>query len=544
MQENFKNTTKLAIFFYKRELLNVIIWMIGIAALSALVVLTFDNLYNESYSGSTTPDMAGMAETMSNPAMIAMVGPIFGVETYTIGPMYAQMMLMFSALIVATMNIFMVVRHTRKDEESGRFELIRSLPVGKLSDLLAAIIICIVVNIDISILTGFTLWLVGGVEFTLGASLLFGACLGCIGIFFGCIAALFSQLSSTSRGAISYSFISLGILYLIRAIGDVCSEALAIISPLGLVMRTKPWLENIWWPIFVILFVSGVILYLAFRLNAKRDLGAGIIAAKPGRGEAKKSLLSSFGLSLRLLKGGIIGWGITIFIFGIAYGSVFGDLESFLEGSEMLQQMFIVAGVTSSLAEQFLTTLATISSIMISVPIILFVLKLRTEEKKGRLENIYSKKVSRLDILFNYVLIAFVSSIVLSFLFGFGLWSAAYASMTEPIGFWTTISSSLVYLPAIWTMIGLVTIIIAFVPRLANIIWGYLGLSMFIGYIGKMLNFPEWADKLIIYLYIPSLPVLPPGEEFSWLPLIVLTVLAALFLGIGFAGFRIRDMIK
>jgi len=534
MSSNFNNTLKLTIFTYKREIINTLIWLVILVGLTFVVAIAFNNIY------ATGEDLMGIAETMRNPAMIAMVGPIFDINNYTIGAMMGQMMLLFTVIAVCFMNIFIVVRHTRKDEEALRVEVVRSLPVGRLSNLLSTLIICFDINVLFSIVIGFGLYFLNISSMDLNGSLLYGAGIGVVGFLFASIGAIFSQLASTSRGAYSYSFMFIGITYLIRAYGDIKNNILAYISPLGLVLRTEVYVTNRWFPILILFLLSIICSVIAIWINSKRDLGAGIIPAKNGRSEASKYLSKPIGFTARLLKSSLITWFIILFMLGASYGSVFGDLESFLDSSEMLKQMFLQPGVNFTFAEQFLSTLMVIYSIVVTIVVLLLLLRVRTEEKKGRLEQIYSKKVSRNKLLGSYVLISFISSIVLTFLYGFGLWIAAFSVMTDPISFLTVFKASMVYLPAIWVMLGVGVLFISFLPKLTKLIWVYLGLSFFVVYLGKILQLPTWVEKLTPYGNVPRLPI----ETMNWTSLIVLTIISIVLIIIGFYGYRKRDIIN
>ena len=529
----FRNTLNLTKLYIKREWIRALVWLVIILFLTIAVAAVFSDLYNNP------AERIGMAETMSNPAMVAMVGPVYGLDNYSNAIMYSGMMLLFSIVAVCVMNIFLVIRHTRKDEESGRNELIGSLPVGRLSNITATLIVCIIVNVLLGLLSGFGLYLLNLESFSLSGSLLYGACLGISGILFGVVAALFSQIASTSRGAMAYSLIFLGVAYLIRAIGDVSSELLAFISPLGLIMRAEVYYNNYWLPVIVILLLALVIGAVAFRLNTVRDLGAGLIAAKPGRSEASKFLQSPISLTLRLLKTTFIGWGITIFVLGLSYGSVFGDIEKFLGTSELMQQIFL-NNDSFTFAEQFMTTLIVISAILTTVPVLIVFLKIRGEEQKGRLEHLYSKKISRNNIFANYLFVSLISGILFTLLFVIGLWGAQIAVMEEPIKFLTIFKAGMSYLPAIWLMVGIASLVVAFIPKLTSLIWGLLGFFFFMVYIGKMIKIPDKLISLTPFGSIPKIPI----EDFSFIPLIVLILLSIIMIIISYFGYRKRDMIN
>src|SRR5699024_4353192 len=198
-------------------------------------------------------------------------------------------------------------------------------------------------------------------------SLLYGATLGATGIVFTGITAIFAQLSESSRGATGFSIAILLIAYLVRAIGDVSNETLSWFSPLGWVSQTEAYSTNNWWPVGLMIGVSIILFILANYLNAIRDLGAGFFPSKPGKKHASIFLKSPIGLALRLQRTGMIAWAIGLFILGISYGSVFGDLESFFEGNDVLEQL-LAEKEGYSLTEQFIPMLMIVLSLLATVP--------------------------------------------------------------------------------------------------------------------------------------------------------------------------------
>ena len=168
----------------------------SLAGLTFAVALAFTDLY------ATEQDKQAIAETMQNPAMIAMVGKGYGLANYTVGAMMANQMLLFTALAVAIMSILLVARHTRADEEDGHIEMIRSLPTGRLATLHAAIVVVCGTNLLLALIIGFGLSFLKIASMDLEGSLLYGAALGATGIFFAALTAVFAQLSESSRGTI------------------------------------------------------------------------------------------------------------------------------------------------------------------------------------------------------------------------------------------------------------------------------------------------------------------------------------------------------
>ena len=532
-KQRFHHTWNLIRFILRRDRVRIPIWLVSITLITVMTATSFTGLY------ATDQDRQAIAETMKNPAMTAMVGKGYGLENYTEGPMMAHQMLLFTAIVVAIMSILLVTRHTRTDEEEGRVELIRSLPVGRLATLSATIIVMVGTYLLLTVLIGFSLSSLGIESMDLNGSLLYGAALGATGIFFTSITVFFAQLSSNARGTIGFSFIVLGLAYLLRAIGDVGNESLSWASPLGWILGTEVYVNNYWWPIILTIGIAFLIAIIALFLYAVRDLGSGFIATKPGRVHASKTLMSPLGLAFRLQRTGIIAWAIGMFILGVSYGSVLGDLESFFSSNEMMAQMLTPAeGYT--LTEQFITMLMAVISMLCTIPPIIFLLKIKGEEKRGHLENILSRAISRTRLLGSYFVLSLVSGALMLFLAIIGLWVAADAVMEAPIPLQSFLKAGLVYLPAIWVMIGLGVLTYGMRPRFTGLTWLLLGYSFFVVYLGRMLQLPEWMETLSPYGYIPQVPV----EEIHFWTLAGLTVLASILIFFGFTRFKRRDIVE
>lgn len=525
------NSGKLALFILRREKIQTSVWFVILLSVILLVPFVFKDMY-----GSTAERM-GIAVTMQNPAMIAMCGPTYGIDNYTLGAMFANEMVLFTIIAVAIMNIFFVVRHTRRDEERGRIEVIRSLPVGRLSNLTATIIIAVFINVLLALLTGFGLATLQIDSFDFGGSMLFGAMLGASGLFFATVSALFVQLCSSSKSAVGYSFATLGIMYMMRAVGDINNEALSLLSPLGLIMRSQVYVENHIWPVFIILLVSVAVVVLAFYLNSIRDMDQSFIPAKPGRRTASPFLSSSFGLSFRLLRGTLLGWGVAMLTLGASYGSVMGDLESFISTNEMLKQA-LSANSTFTITEMFISMLMSIIAITCTIPALIAILKIRSEEKRNLLEHLASRAVSRTELLAGYFIIAVASCFIMLFVSVLGLWSASSAVMAEPIAFSSMTKQLAVYIPAMLFILGFGVFIIGALPSLTGLVWAYLGFSFFTIYFGVLMQFPDWVGKLTPFGHIPALPM----ESIKYAPLIIITAVALALTAAGFVMFRNRDL--
>ncbi|GGK32223.1 exporter of polyketide antibiotics [Caldalkalibacillus thermarum] len=526
----YANTGKLSRFIIRRDRIRIPVWLLALTTVTVATATAFTHLY------PTQAERQALAEVMINPAMTAMVGPGYGLDHYTLGAMMAHQMLVFTAVIVGIMNILLVTRHTRADEEQGRIELIRSLPTGRLSHLAAAILVICGVNVLLALMHGFGLYLLNIDSMDLKGSLLYGATLGAIGIFFAAVTAFFAQLSESSRGTLGLSFAALGLAYMLRAIGDVSNETLSWLSPFGWVHATEVYVNNVWWPILLMLGTALVFAILAFYLNARRDLEAGFLPSKPGRKHASPFLQTPLGLALRIQRTGMVAWGIGLFILGASYGSVLGDTEAFFADNELMQE-FLNPVEGMPLTEQFVAKLMSVISIFCTIPALMFVFKLKGEEKNNRTEQVLARAVSRTRLLGSYFIIAFAGGLLMLSLAAAGMGVAATAAM-DSIPFGTFMQAAWVYLPAMWVMIGMAVLFIGVAPQFSGFTWLYLIYSFVVVYLGGLFQFPDWMVNVTPFSHIPQLPI----EEMAFTPVIMLTVIALVLIASGFIGYNKRDI--
>ena len=524
------NTKELALFILRRDRVRLPIWILSITIFTLVLAAAYPGLF------PTVEERQALALMMENPAVIFMLGPSTGLNKYTYGAMFGHEMLVFSAIAVGIMNIMLFTRHTRSDEEEGRIEVIRSLPVGRLANISATTIILVAANILLGLLIGFGLALLNIESMGVNGSLLYGMSLGVIGILFAGITAIFAQLTESARGTIGYSFLLLIGLYLIRGIGDVSSEVLSWFSPLTWIVKTEVYVNNVWWPIPLILLVSIILISFAFYLNAIRDLEAGFIPSKPGRSEAPKSLNSTLGLGYRILRVTIISWITGLFVIGVAYGSVFGEMDTFLNNSILADILPDVEGYSKDVL--FLTFLNVIMAMLCTIPSLLIIQRIKVEEKKARIQHLLSRPISRNTIISSYLFLSVLVGVIALLLSGIGLYASIVAVMDNPIPLNLIISSIFVYIVAIIFMISISVMIVGTYPKASNIIWLYLGYTFFSVYLGELLQFPEIMSKLTPFGYMPQLPI----DKVNYLTLIIITIISIGFIIIGYIGYNKRDI--
>ncbi|WP_217586136.1 ABC transporter permease [Lentibacillus saliphilus] len=530
MRSLFSNTNMLIKLNIRRDRIRIPVWVISLTVMIFMVAVAFEELY------PTQQERDILGQTMDNPAITAMLGPM-SQGPYTIGVMTAHEMLLITALIAGVMSILLFNRHNRQDEEDGRLEMIRSFPVGRLSSLSASFIVVTLTNVLLALVIGVGLASLGIKSMSLEGSLLYGGTIGATGIFFAGITALFSQLLQGSRNVFGLSMGFLLLAYLIRAAGDVDESSLSMLSPLGWVTATDAYYSNNWWPV-IVLGIGGCVLFAgAAFLYSKRDLEAGLIPSRPGKQHASSLLNGPLGLVLKLQRTGMITWGVALLMLGLMYGSVLGDLETFITGNDMLNEMIVAQG-DNSITEQFLPLLLAVISLIATVPPVMAMNRLYTEEKKGRNEHILSRTVSRSRQMGTYIGVALFNGFIMVSLSAIGLWTAAQVTMDDPLSFGLIFGGSMSYYMATIVMIAFSACIIGVIPRLLSLVWFYVFYSFLAIYLGGLLDIPDWLQNVSPYGHVPQIPI----EDMTALPLIVLALVAVGLFIVGLTGYQKRDI--
>ncbi len=535
MKEKFARWGTLFVQYLKRDWKKTLIWIIGLGLFSGGFVSAFEEI-------GKGQGLIGMYETLKNPAMISMVGPtpVKIAAEYTLGAMYAHEMLLFCGLFAMIIAALHVVSHTRKEEEHGLTELVRSFQVGRQANSFAVITEIAVINILLALFIGGTMISFGADTITAAGAFLFGASVGMAGILGAVIALVMAQIMPASSGATGSSLAIIGLLYIIRAGTDVSKVDLSILNPMGWTYLTFPFTENNWIPLILAVAFSVIAVVFAFVLEGGRDMGAGYLPERGGRATAKKSLLSVPGLFIKLNKGVIISWSIAFVIMGAAYGSIYGDMQTFLGSNEMMSQMFTVSGV--SIEESFTGTIMMVMICLVSILPIAIVNKLFSEEVRLHLSQLYSTKVTRAQFYWTSVILASVTGVVGILLASAGLGGSAISAMgdSSSMNMGDFLAAGYNFLPAVLFLTGLAALALGWAPRLGKVIYAYLGYSFALNYFGGILDLPEWFSKTAVQSWIPRLPM----DKFDGVTFITMTAISIALMVFGYFGYLKRDMVE
>ena len=526
---NFKNWSVLFKIGLKKDWKKLSIWVIGLALFSGGFLGAFKVIGEDQ-------GLIVMFETMLNPAMISMVGttPIKNALLYTVGAMYAQEMLLFSALCAYVVASFHTVSRTRKEEDEGISELLRSFVVGRYANSLAVVVESILIHILMSILIVLIMLSFNEPSVDVWGIVLFASSIGFVG-FLGCaVGLLCSEMMPNASAANSMSISIVGVLYLLRALTDILYPELSYWNPLAWSYLVYPFTLNQGYLILLLGFVSIGLIFLSFRLGSNRDLNSSYIPERLGRNRANGVVVHFFGLFMNLNRTIIISWLVGLLVMGAAYGSIFGDIQGFLEGNEFLSLMFSTMGV--SIEESFASTIIVVLVCLSAFLPIAMISRLFLEERKGRLSMIF---VSRSHMYWTSIIVSLSFGILGLILAvgGLGVTAVGVLSYDSSLSFGVILSSGLAYIPFITFVVGLTGLFLGSKPSLMKYSYAYVGFCLFISYFGELIRLPNWIMNLSIISLLPAMPV----EAFSGVMFVVIVLVSLTLCWIGNYFYCKRD---
>ena len=132
-------TGRLAALIVRRDRLLFALWIAIAATIPTGLASAFGKLY-------PTADALGAfaAECMSNPVIVAVLGPIY---SPTVGALTAWRASPVGMLATGLVSLLFVIRHARSDEESGRRELVAAACVGRAAPVAAALLVTLSGNL-------------------------------------------------------------------------------------------------------------------------------------------------------------------------------------------------------------------------------------------------------------------------------------------------------------------------------------------------------------------------------------------------------------
>lgn len=510
----------------RRDRLRLAIWV------GALVALTYGSAAAVARTYDTPAEIASYAVNIGgSPASIAISGPPIALDT--IGGILVLETSLTVLIGVALMVIFTVVRHTRAEEEAGRTELLVSTVVGRHAGVAAAVLVSVLAGILVG--AGVTVSMLSQ-DMAFEPASLYGASVAALGLVFATVAAVAAQLTSHGRGATGLALAVLGVAFGLRAVGDVQHSFLTWLSPVGWSQQVRVLDGNRWWPLLLSLALAVALLVAAWVLVTSRDVGSGIMPARPGPSEAAPALSSAGGLAWRQQRASVLAWSVGTLVMGLMFGSLTQEMQNMVRDNPTLAQYF--EGTGGSVTDSLFATALLFVGLAAAGFAVGSVLRLHQEESAGRLEPLLATGESRVRVLVGTVAVAVVGSAVVVLAGGLGM-AITYGQISGEQGAAARlVALAFVQTPAVLVLAGVAVALVGWLPRLTLLAWAGVALAFVVGWLGGLLKLPAWVRGLSAFDHVPAVPV----DDVSMLPLLALTLVAVGLATAGLLGFRQRDI--
>lgn len=525
-------TWRLVRFSLRRDRVRLAIWVIGLAGVITTSAASLLDVYPTQAAIDSYVRLFG-----DNPALVVFAGPGFGFDDPNIGVVLVNETQLWGMIGVSLMSIFVFNRHTRAEEDSERLELIRSLAVGRHAPVAAATVVVSAANIVVSAVTGAAFV---ALDYPVAGSAALAGSYLAVGLTFIGLTAIAAQVAGSGRGTLGMASAALLGAFVVRAIGDVGPRWLTWCSPIGWAQAVRAFADEQWWTLALCASVAGALVSISFWLSTRRDLGAGLLARRPGRATASRQMTHPLGLSLRMARGLIAGWMVGLFVTGVVVGAIADDIDQMLADNPQMAEFFTqLEG--ASLIDTYLSTSLMMLGLIAAGLSITLVLVAHADESNGRAAWMLAGPLSRTRWLMSHLVTSTIGTLAAIGASGLGV-GIAYAWVADDASQVLRIfSHSLVTVPAALVLAAVAAAMFGLAPRVAMLAWLPLVLSALVIFLGEVLQFPAWVRWVSPFEHVPILTGQFTGQR-SGLPVAVLTAIALGCATLGWWGFIGRDV--
>ena len=501
---------RLVRFQARRDRMTLPIWILGVTLLSFATSTAVATQFGDEASQAAILTLAA-----SNPAFLFLRGLPDGTG---VGAVVFFQGYAFTAVLAGLMSTFLMVRHTRSDEELGRAELLGAVPLPRAAPLAATLALATAANLLLAVCVA-----AGFIAAGLPArgAVAAGTAVGIVGLFFAGLAAVAAQVLPTGRSANGASAGLVGAAYLVRGVGDalgtrsadllhVTSAWPSLLSPIGWGQRVRPFTNPDLAMLSVPLAAAVALGMLALLIRRRRDVGASLLPQHNGREHAGVGGTSVVGLAWRLQRSTAVGWCVGASALGAVAGALGPVVSETFSSVAPIRDLIarLVPGGQSGLVDVFVTALLGIAGVFAAAAGIQAVLRMRAEEAEGRAELLLSTPASRTRWLGANLLTAAVSAALVSSIAGVSAAVGLGFSGTTNGPAWSLVPAALAHLPAALVFLAVAALAFALAPRLSTVLgWGMLAAGLVLGEFGELFGLPVWLQDASPFRHSSAMPV-------------------------------------
>lgn len=520
----------------RRDRVRMTVWALSTTAFVVYFIVALTNVFDEAA-------LAARAAVMRTPTGIVMGGPGYGLDTYTAPVAMANEGTLWIVLALSIMSILHVVRHTRAEEENGLAELVRASAVDRHAPAVATLITLAGHLGVIGVVAALAMTSAApGTSLVDALAMMLGSAL--VALMFGALALVMCQVTAHARTATGLSVAAFGLAAVVRAAGDVQQQGgspLSWFSPIAWAQQIRAFVDLRWWPLLLAAAAIVILLALAAALATRRDFGAGLVAARPGRADARATMQGPLALAWLQQRGALLATGLGLGAMWFGTGTLMSTLDEMvadlIETNPALGQLF---GTDSAVfAAAFLDMMMMFAALCCAAYAVTMGQRALAEENSGRLELTLAAPVSRTHWLAAQLAIAAIGTVVLLVVSSYAMWAGALVVDVRDPGLDRYTAATTAYLPAVLAFLALTAVLFAWAPRLTSLAWLLIAFAFIVGMFGGLLDLPNWVQAISPLHGVST--AFTDGVD--WTGVAVLGVIAIVLTATAFVGFRRRQVI-
>lgn len=497
------------------------------AGMSALVVVGYR---------SDALDPAALVALARNPAIRTLFGePVAldqagGFTVWRTGTVLAVLLGVW-AMLAAT-------RITRGEEHAGRWSLLLSGRITLPEAVRQHLGVLAAGPVLVGSATAAAM-VAAGVDAT--GSLLHGTGLAAVGLFFVAVGGVTAQLfvSRSAANGVAAAVLVVGLL--IRMVGDGVPALawLRWLSPFGLMAMTRPFDTNRGLPVSVLAIAAVLLLTLAGRLAARRDVGAAILAT-PGSRPARTALLGSVpAFAVRRTIRPLAAWSAGIGAYFLLLGLIAQSMTEFLTGNPQFATMAAQAGFPAlDTVEGYAATLYALLAVPAGVFVAVRLAALAADENARRLTLLLAAPVTRARVLAAEAAVAGCAALFLITVAGVAMW-AGTATVHAGLGVGDALTGAWNVIAVVLLCLGAAVLALGWTPRAVAAIGALPAAGGFLWQvIADSIDAPIWIRGLSPFAHLAAVPASAP----AWPAASVMAGIAAVGVVAGTIGYRRRDL--
>ncbi len=279
----------------------------------------------------------------------------------------------------------------------------------------------------------------------------------------------------------------------------------------------RPYAGDRWWVLLLHFTAAVTLTALAYRLLARRDVGAGLISERRGRGTASPLLRHALGLAWRLDRGSLLLWTVGLGLYGLLIGSVVHGIGDEVGNSTAVRHIVARMGGTGALEQAFVDASFCLLAMVAAAFTVSVFLRLAQEESSQRAETLLAGAVPRSRWLASHLTIAICGSAAALLLAGLAAgmtYGVAAGDVSGKLP--TVLATAAVQLPAVWLPAAVGVAVFGWAPRFTPAVWGVLVGFVALYLLGSLSGFPQWLLDIEPFAHVPRVA----GGDFTAVPLL------------------------